>query len=55
LHEEGLTMSETTSGAQPNWAARNFNWIAGVSSAVAATGVLCELSAGFGYRLQILP
>ena len=43
-------MPETMPDAQPNWAARNFNRIAGVSSAVAAVGILCELGAGFGYR-----
>ncbi|MHB1207766.1 MAG: DUF1499 domain-containing protein [Rhodospirillaceae bacterium] len=48
-------MSETMSAAPPNWLARNFNWIAGLSTAVAAIGVLAELSAGFGYRLNVIP
>ena len=48
-------MSETVSAAQPNWLARNYHWIAGLSTAVAAIGVLTELSAGFGYRWELIP
>jgi hypothetical protein len=48
-------MSEPSQATQPTWLVRNERRIAAASIAIAVLGVIIEIFAGFGYRMELIP
>ncbi len=52
---DAVHTTDMDQAAQGNWLRRNFTLVAGLAFAITAIGVITQMSAGFLYRMHILP